>query len=183
MIDRLVVKENKFGTEINVNNNENNRKRRTAANSGTCGFTKKSSLLTSDLVLALTKKLVKCNIWSIPLYGAEIPRELWTLILEKNRKKCGQATSRTTILHLANLRAVDLMGRRLVDFTLKVRKFVCNTKWLYSIKNIYIYQSFLVFSLTSSYECCFRVNDGQVRALSWYLNYFITKIFVKYVFI
>ena len=38
-------------------------------------FNKKRALFTSMLDLKLRKKLVKCYIWSIALYGAEI----WTL--------------------------------------------------------------------------------------------------------
>jgi hypothetical protein len=38
-------------------------------------FNKKKNLFTSKLDLNLMKKLVKCYIWSISLYGAEI----WTL--------------------------------------------------------------------------------------------------------
>jgi hypothetical protein len=38
-------------------------------------FNKKKTLFTSKLVLELRKKLVKCYIWSIALYGAET----WTL--------------------------------------------------------------------------------------------------------
>ena len=34
-------------------------------------FNKKGTLYTSTLDLELRKKLVKCNIWSIALYGAE----------------------------------------------------------------------------------------------------------------
>jgi hypothetical protein len=39
------------------------------------GFNKKKNLFTSKLDLNLRKKLVKCYIWSIALYGAE----KWTL--------------------------------------------------------------------------------------------------------
>jgi hypothetical protein len=35
------------------------------------GFNKKRALFTSTLDLELRKKLVKCYIWSIALYGAE----------------------------------------------------------------------------------------------------------------
>jgi len=38
-------------------------------------FSKKKNLFTSTLDLDLGKKLVKCNIWTMALYGAEI----WTL--------------------------------------------------------------------------------------------------------
>jgi len=38
-------------------------------------FNKKRTLFTSTLDLELRKKLVKCYVWSIALYGAEI----WTL--------------------------------------------------------------------------------------------------------
>ena len=38
-------------------------------------FNKKRTLVTSTLDLELRKKLVKCYIWSIALYGAE----KWTL--------------------------------------------------------------------------------------------------------
>ena len=38
-------------------------------------FNKKRTLFTSTLDLELRKKLVKCHIWSIALYGAET----WTL--------------------------------------------------------------------------------------------------------
>jgi len=38
-------------------------------------FNKKRALCTSTLDLELRKKLLKCDIWSIALYGAEI----WTL--------------------------------------------------------------------------------------------------------
>jgi hypothetical protein len=38
-------------------------------------FNKKKNLFTSELDLNLRKKLVKCYIWSIALYGAE----MWTL--------------------------------------------------------------------------------------------------------
>jgi hypothetical protein len=38
-------------------------------------YNKKRALFTSTLDLGLRKKLVKCYIWSIALYGAEI----WTL--------------------------------------------------------------------------------------------------------
>jgi hypothetical protein len=38
-------------------------------------FNKKRTLFTSTLDLELSKKLVKCYIWSIALYGAET----WTL--------------------------------------------------------------------------------------------------------
>jgi len=38
-------------------------------------FNKKKALVTSTLDLELTKKLVKCYIWSTALYGAET----WTL--------------------------------------------------------------------------------------------------------
>ena len=38
-------------------------------------FNKKRSLFTSTLDLELRKKLVKCYVWSIALYGAET----WTL--------------------------------------------------------------------------------------------------------
>ena len=39
-------------------------------------FNKKRALFTSTLDLKLRKKLVKCYIWSIALYGAETLREL-----------------------------------------------------------------------------------------------------------
>jgi hypothetical protein len=39
------------------------------------GFNKKRALCTSTLDLKLRKKLVKCYIWSIALYGAET----WTI--------------------------------------------------------------------------------------------------------
>jgi hypothetical protein len=49
-------------------------------------FNKKKALFTSTLDLELRKKLMKCYIWSIALYGAEI----WTLlavdVLEKDGK-------------------------------------------------------------------------------------------------
>jgi hypothetical protein len=52
-------------------------------------FNKKSALFTSTLDLELRKKLVKCYIWSIALYGAET----WTLraVDQKNLEslKCG----------------------------------------------------------------------------------------------
>ena len=38
-------------------------------------FNKKKTLFTSKLVLNLKKKLVKCYVWSMALYGAET----WTL--------------------------------------------------------------------------------------------------------
>jgi hypothetical protein len=38
-------------------------------------FSKKETLFTSKLELNLVKKLVKCYIWSIPLYGSGT----WTL--------------------------------------------------------------------------------------------------------
>jgi len=38
-------------------------------------FNKKRNLFTSTLDLELRKKLVKCYVWSVPLYGAET----WTL--------------------------------------------------------------------------------------------------------
>jgi hypothetical protein len=38
-------------------------------------FNKKRALFTSTLILELRKKLVKCYVWSIALYGAET----WTL--------------------------------------------------------------------------------------------------------
>jgi len=38
-------------------------------------FNKKRALFTSTLDLEMSKKLVKCYIWSIALYGAET----WTL--------------------------------------------------------------------------------------------------------
>ena len=38
-------------------------------------FNRKKALVTSTLDLELTKKLMKCYIWSIALYGAET----WTL--------------------------------------------------------------------------------------------------------
>jgi hypothetical protein len=38
-------------------------------------FNKKRTIFTSTLDLELRKKLVKCYVWSIALYGAEI----WTL--------------------------------------------------------------------------------------------------------
>jgi hypothetical protein len=38
-------------------------------------FSKKKTLFTSKLVLELRKKLVKCYIWSIALYGVET----WTI--------------------------------------------------------------------------------------------------------
>ena len=38
-------------------------------------FNKKKNLFTSKLDLNLRKKLVKCYVWSMPLYGAET----WTL--------------------------------------------------------------------------------------------------------
>jgi hypothetical protein len=41
----------------------------------TAAFNKKSALFTRALDLELRKKLVKCYIWSIALYGAET----WTL--------------------------------------------------------------------------------------------------------
>jgi hypothetical protein len=41
-------------------------------------FNKKRVLFTSKMDLELRKKLVKCNIWSIALYGAET-WTLWTL--------------------------------------------------------------------------------------------------------
>jgi hypothetical protein len=48
-------------------------------------FNKKRILFTSTLELELRKKLVKCYVWSIALYGAEI----WTLrtVDQKNLKK------------------------------------------------------------------------------------------------
>jgi len=42
----------------------------------TLAFNNKKALLTSKLDLKLRKKLLKCYIWSIALYGAEI-RTLW----------------------------------------------------------------------------------------------------------
>jgi hypothetical protein len=45
-------------------------------------FNKKKKLFTSKLELNLRKKLVKCYIWSIALYGAE------TWILRKVDQKC-----------------------------------------------------------------------------------------------
>ena len=42
----------------------------------TVAFNKKKSLLTNKLDLNVRKKLVKCYIWSIALYGAET----WTLL-------------------------------------------------------------------------------------------------------
>jgi len=44
-------------------------------------FTKKRALFTSTLHLKLRKKLVKCYIWSIALYGAET----WTLQVEDQK--------------------------------------------------------------------------------------------------
>ena len=38
-------------------------------------FNRKMSLLTSKLNIELKKKLVRCNVWSIALYGSET----WTL--------------------------------------------------------------------------------------------------------
>ena len=48
---------------------------------GKAAFNKKNVLLNSKLNLELKKKLVKCYVWSIVLYGAET----WTL-REKDRK-------------------------------------------------------------------------------------------------
>ena len=44
-------------------------------NAAKATFNKKRTLFTSTLDLELRKKLVKCYVWSIPLYGAET----WTL--------------------------------------------------------------------------------------------------------
>jgi len=38
-------------------------------------FNKKKTLFTSEMDLNLRKKLIKCHIWSMTLYGAET----WTL--------------------------------------------------------------------------------------------------------
>jgi hypothetical protein len=45
-------------------------------------FNKKRALFTSTLDLELRKKLVKCYIWSIALYGAET----WTLCLDLHKE-------------------------------------------------------------------------------------------------
>ena len=52
--------------------------------------------MTSKLNIELKKKLVKCYVWSIALYGsrdldtkkiwAEVFRELWNVVLEENGK-------------------------------------------------------------------------------------------------
>jgi hypothetical protein len=42
-------------------------------------FNKKRALFTSKMDLGLRKKLVKCHIWSIALYGAET----WTLQVDQ----------------------------------------------------------------------------------------------------
>jgi hypothetical protein len=44
-------------------------------------FNKKRDLFNSKMDLELTKKLVKCYIWSIALYGAEGWRRLAVLII------------------------------------------------------------------------------------------------------
>ena len=55
-------------------------------------FNRKRTLLTSTLDLELRKKLVKCYVWSIALYGAES----WTLRavdqkhLESFEMRCGE---------------------------------------------------------------------------------------------
>jgi hypothetical protein len=49
-------------------------------------FNKKKTLFTSKLDLSLRKKLVKCYIWSIALYGAET----WTLRkVDQKYLECG----------------------------------------------------------------------------------------------
>jgi hypothetical protein len=48
-------------------------------------FNRKKTLFTSKLDLELRKKLVKCYIWSIALYGAET----WTL--RKLNQKCRES--------------------------------------------------------------------------------------------
>ena len=59
-------------------------------------FNNKKALFTSTLDLELRKKLVKCYIWSIPLYGAET----WTLRavdqkhLESYEKWCWRRTEK-----------------------------------------------------------------------------------------
>ena len=56
-------------------------------------FNKKRALLTGTLDLELRKKLVKCYIWSIALYGAETwdsrsetPGKFLDVVLEKDGK-------------------------------------------------------------------------------------------------
>ena len=58
-------------------------------------FNKKRALFTSTLALELRKKLVKCYIWSIALYGVETwmlravdqkPRKFLNVVLEKDGK-------------------------------------------------------------------------------------------------
>jgi hypothetical protein len=51
---------------------------------GKAAFNRKKTLFTSKLDLELGKKLVKCYIWSIALYGAET----WTLRKLQVDQKC-----------------------------------------------------------------------------------------------
>jgi hypothetical protein len=61
-------------------------------------FNKKRALLASTLDLELRKKLVKCYIWSIALYGAET----WTLL----RRNCLLQRVRK------DTRGIEVTGRR-----------------------------------------------------------------------
>ena len=64
----LVVTDYGYTTTTTTTNNNNN-------NNNKAAFNKKKTLFTSKLDLYLRKKLVKCFIWSMALYGAET----WTL--------------------------------------------------------------------------------------------------------
>jgi hypothetical protein len=82
-------------------------------------FNKKKTLLTSKLELELKKKLVKCYIWSIALYGAETLtlRKLDRKYLESFEKWCRRRTEKISWTDRVNNEAVLRRVKEGIFFT------------------------------------------------------------------